>query len=103
MICGCRRVRMYSTSLWTRVLVLVIWMTALDMYFIATFWPVMVWVATAEHALVDQGQRSNKIVRCTFDFAKGPLGDILYDCVFTQLCGRVHCLFAHGGEPFVDE
>jgi len=40
--------RMYSTSRWTLVLVLVALMTCLEMYFMATSWPVMVWTASGK-------------------------------------------------------
>ena len=40
--------RMYSTSRWTLVLVFVALMTCLEMYFMATSWPVMVWTASEE-------------------------------------------------------
>lgn len=38
--------RIYSNSLRTRVLVFSRCISALEMYFMATLWPVMVWVAT---------------------------------------------------------
>jgi len=46
MMWGWRRARMYSNSRRTRILVFSRKMTALEMYFIATRWPVTVWIAT---------------------------------------------------------
>src|SRR6267154_2033560 len=43
-----------------------------------------------------------QIARRTFDLAKRPFRDILYDGVFTQLRGWVNYCFAHGGEPLVN-
>ena len=56
MMCGCRKVRMYSNSRRTRVLVFSRWMTALEMYFMATLWPVIVCVATDLQSM-SQGNR----------------------------------------------
>jgi hypothetical protein len=39
---------MYSNSRRTRVLVFSRWITALDIYFMATLWPVIVCVATSK-------------------------------------------------------
>ena len=62
---GCRRVRMYSNSLLTRVLVFSRRITAFDMYFIATLWPVIVCLAT------------DKILSCYLWQHNGDLPDIL--------------------------
>lgn len=88
---------MYSTSRWTRVLVLVIWMTALEMYFMATLCPVMVCVATD----MDEKKKKRKKVastgkpkgdrhrakgeRRTLHFSKSALGDVANDGVLPEL------------------
>ena len=62
---------MYSTSRWTLVFVLVAWITALDIYFIATFWPVIVCVATT-HKRIRIGPTTTRIVYLLFTFPKVP-------------------------------
>lgn len=88
-MCGCRSALMYSTSRCTRVFVLVSCMTALDIYFIATLWPVTVCKATKKRRITAWFIREScqlvDRMHFTFYFSKSPLCNILNDCVFTQL------------------
>ena len=85
--------RMYSTSRWTLVLVLVALMTCLEMYFMATSWPVM--VCTASGGLEGEGREvAGSTDLLTFHFAKGALSNLLDDGVLAELGWRVdHLLF----------
>jgi len=86
-MCACRNVCMYYTSGSTLVLFVVIWITALVMFFVATLWPVMVWVATTPFGLKKLCPHNDAANLLTFHFAKSALRNILYDSIFPQLRG----------------
>jgi hypothetical protein len=63
-------------------------MTALDIYFIATLWPVIVCVATAPKCR--KAVPYNDLTKIlTFDFAKGSLRNIFDDGILPQLGGGI--------------
>ena len=87
--------RMYSTSRWTLVLVFVALMTCLEMYFMATSWPVMVWTASGRF----KGERrkvAGSTGLLTLYFSKGSLPNFLDDSVLAELRWRVGLLLLRG-------
>ena len=87
--------RMYSTSRWTLVLVLVALMTCLEMYFMATLWPVMVWTASGK--LKGERRRvAGSTGLLTLYFSKGALTNFLDDSVLAELRWGVGVLVFRG-------
>jgi len=86
--------RMYSTSLWTLVLVLVALMTCLEMNFMATLWPVMVWTASGKPGVREGRWPDPRIL--TLYFSKGALANFFDDGVFAELRWRVEHLIIRG-------